>query len=54
VQVSNITDVPIDFSASVGEVTTPIALQAGWYDLFRTGSFRTISACGPLDGSRIC
>jgi putative CocE/NonD family hydrolase len=25
---------PIDFSARVGEVTTPIALQAGWYDLF--------------------
>lgn len=24
----------IDFSASVGEVTAPIALQAGWYDLF--------------------
>lgn len=25
---------PIDFSARVGEVTVPIALQAGWYDLF--------------------
>ncbi len=24
----------IDFSAKVAEVTTPIALQAGWYDLF--------------------
>lgn len=24
----------VDFSARVGEVTTPIALQAGWYDLF--------------------
>jgi putative CocE/NonD family hydrolase len=25
---------PIDFSARVGEVTTPLYLQAGWYDLF--------------------
>ena len=25
---------PIDFSARVGEVKVPIALQAGWYDLF--------------------
>ncbi len=25
---------PVDFSANVGDVTAPIALQAGWYDLF--------------------
>ncbi|MGE5333387.1 MAG: CocE/NonD family hydrolase, partial [Nitrososphaerota archaeon] len=25
---------PVDFSARVGEVSTPICLQAGWYDLF--------------------
>jgi putative CocE/NonD family hydrolase len=25
---------PVDYSASVAEVTTPIYLQAGWYDLF--------------------
>ncbi len=25
---------PVDFSASVGAVTIPIALQAGWYDIF--------------------
>ena len=35
---------PVDFSASVGEVTAPIALQAGWYDLFLDWQLRDFQA----------
>lgn len=35
---------PVDYSASVGEITAPICLQAGWYDLFLDWQLRDYQA----------
>ena len=35
---------PVDYSASVGAITTPICLQAGWYDLFLDWQLRDYQA----------
>ncbi len=40
---------PVDYSARVGEVTAPIYLQAGWYDLFldwQLKDYRALRAAG--------